>query len=83
MTHDDYKKATDLVKLIAILDENIAELQDILSTDTKFWHMDVRQGGTHVYHHINHMELLPEFLKMVLKAQMDERARLEQELSEL
>lgn len=83
MTLESYNKAKYIVTNINRLNEEIAELQDIMRHDTSGWIFQVREGMSFSARSIDHYGMLPEMLQAILSKHISERKRLEDELTKL
>lgn len=83
MTIEDFNKASDIMKKINRLDEELYDLKDIMRNDTSKWIMEVRLSKTQALKSINHYGLLPKFLEKAYECSLEERRRLVEELEKL
>jgi hypothetical protein len=83
MTIDDYNKARDLVAQLEGIQNEIYDLEDIISNDTSSWSMEVRPNTAHPLKKVNHYGLLPEFLQAVLSKHLEKLHKLQSELDKL
>lgn len=83
MTLDSFEKARGITAKIYSLDEEIAELRNIVSHDTSKWIFQVREGMSFSARSINHYGMLPEMLQAILSKHISERKRLVEELEKL
>lgn len=83
MTLESYDKARDIVTKIYRLDEEIAELRNIVSHDTSKWIFQVREGMSFSAIQIDHYGMLPEMLQAILSKHISERKQLVEELEKL
>ena len=83
MTLESYDKARDIVIKIRSLDTAIAELQNIMQSDTSKWILEVRENKSCSLNEINHYGLLPKFLELIISRHRAEREKLINELGNL
>lgn len=84
MTIEEYNTATDIIKKIQTLDNEIYDIKNIIrDSDAANWNMEIRPNNSHPLININHKGLLPEFLNMVLSELCKERAELARTLEKL
>ena len=83
MKLESYNEAKDIVTKIDKLDEEIAELRNIVSHDTSKWIFQVREGMSFSARSINHYGMLPEMLQAILSKHISERKQLMNELEKL
>ena len=83
MTLDSFEKARDIATKIYRLDEEIAELRNIMSHDTSKWFLEVREGASFSGRRIRHYGMLPEMLQAILSKHISERKQLVEELEKL
>lgn len=83
MTLDSFEKARGIVNKIHVLDEEIAELQNIMNYNTSKWLLEVREGASFSAIRIRHYGMLPEMLQAILSKHISERKQLVEELGKL
>lgn len=83
MTLESYHKAKDIITKLNRLDDEIAELQGIMSHDTSKWIFEVREGVSFSAIPIDHYGMLPEILQAIFSKKISEHKRLEDELTKL
>lgn len=83
MTLDSFEKARGITAKIYSLDEEIAELRNIISHDTSKWIFQVREGMSFSARSIDHYGMLHEMLQEILSKHVSERKQLVEELEKL
>lgn len=83
MTIDEYNRASEIIRKLDGLRDEIEDLKNILRNDTDHWLMDVRANKSRSYNAVDHCGMLTEFLHAVLDKKLAERDALQRELDQI